>query len=177
MKKIIYYVATSLDGYIAGRNHDISGFVGDGNGVEKYLNDLREYGTVIMGRITYEFGYQYGLTPGQPAYPHMDHYIFSESLSFDTKAANVHVKKPTLTEVDLIKESAKTNIYLCGGGTFAGWLLEHERIDQLILKINPLVLGDGIKIFGNSQVGCNLQLTSSKQYDRGLMINTYNIEY
>lgn len=71
MNKIIYYVATSLDGFIAGMNDDISDFVFDGDGVKKYQSDLQEFDTVIMGRKTYEFGYNYGLEPGQPAYPNM----------------------------------------------------------------------------------------------------------
>ena len=71
MKKIIYYIASSLEGFITGRNEDISHFIYTGKGVEKYQNDLADFKTVIMGRKTYEFGYKYGLEPGQPAYPHM----------------------------------------------------------------------------------------------------------
>ncbi len=67
MPKIVYYVASSIDGFIAGVNDDISGFVPGGSGVEKYLSDLKSFKTVIMGRRTYEFGYQFGLEPGQPA--------------------------------------------------------------------------------------------------------------
>ena len=48
MKKIVYYVATSLDGYIAGEHEDISMFVAGGDGVDKYLADLANYATVIM---------------------------------------------------------------------------------------------------------------------------------
>ena len=59
MRKIIYYVAMSLDGFISGVNGDISGFVRDGNGVAKYLADLAEFDTVIMGKNTYEFGYRF----------------------------------------------------------------------------------------------------------------------
>lgn len=81
MPKIVYYVAISLDGYIAGEGDDVSMFIPGGNGVEQYQKDLLDFSTVIMGRRTYEFGYQYGLQPGQPAYPHMEHYIFSDSLS------------------------------------------------------------------------------------------------
>ena len=78
MKKIIYYVAVSLDGFISGPNEDISKFASHGAGVDKYLEDLKEFKTVIMGRKTYEFGYKFGLVPGQPAYGHMEHFIFSE---------------------------------------------------------------------------------------------------
>ncbi|MEQ9300481.1 MAG: hypothetical protein RIF33_18045 [Cyclobacteriaceae bacterium] len=63
MRSITYYVATSLDGYICGPDEDISGFVHKGSGVAEYLTDLKEFDTVIMGRKTYEFGYQYGLDP------------------------------------------------------------------------------------------------------------------
>ncbi|MEJ2066019.1 MAG: hypothetical protein P8X74_22535, partial [Reinekea sp.] len=69
MRKIVYYVASSIDGYISGLNDDVSGFIYEGDGVQKYLNDLGSYDTVIMGKNTYEFGYKHGLKPGQPAYP------------------------------------------------------------------------------------------------------------
>lgn len=64
MRKITYYVAISLDGFIAGPDGDISGFVQQGEGVNQYLQDLQAFDTVIMGRKTYEFGYAYGLQPG-----------------------------------------------------------------------------------------------------------------
>ena len=86
MPKIIYYVASSLDGFIAGPEDDISDFAAGGSGVDQYLSDLQNFKTVIMGRRTYEFGYQYGLKPGQPAYPHMEHFIFSSSLQLANMA-------------------------------------------------------------------------------------------
>lgn len=54
MKKIIYYIATSMDGYVSGENNDVSAFLYQGKGVEKYLADLSGFKTVIMGRKTYE---------------------------------------------------------------------------------------------------------------------------
>ena len=80
MRRIIYYVATSIDGFISGPNGDIKGFehLQESSGIAKYLQDIQNFETVIMGRKTYEFGYNFGLKPGEPPYPHMDHYIFSK---------------------------------------------------------------------------------------------------
>lgn len=175
MAKIIYYVASSLDGYIAGPNDDISAFVPGGNGVDKYLADLQLFKTVIMGRRTYEFGYQYGLEPGQPAYPHMEHFIFSDSLNLESKSDSVHVENKSIERIKEIKLNSETDVYLCGGGVFAGWLLENGMIDQLKLKLNPIVLGDGVRLFGETKSSAKLQLKSSETYEKGLKILTYDI--
>lgn len=177
MRKIVYYVASSIDGYIAGLNEDISGFVGTGNGVEKYLSDLKNFDTVIMGKHTYEFGYKFGLQPGQPAYSHMLHYIFSDTLKLENAAPNVQVKKIYLQEIETIQNHPGADIYLCGGGQFAGWLLDNKKIDILKLKLNPLILGQGVKIFGDSKQTCKTELVNTEVYDNGLQIMTFNIRY
>ncbi|WP_299215753.1 dihydrofolate reductase family protein [uncultured Dokdonia sp.] len=175
MKKIIYYVATSLDGFISGPNNDVSNFVGEGNGVEKYLSDLKQFSTVMMGRKTYEFGYLYGLTPGQPAYPHMEHYIFSDSLHLENAHDLLHIETLNIERIQEIKEQSPTDVYLCGGGEFAGWLLDHGQIDILKLKINPIILGGGVKLFGDSKTNVNMNLQESQVYDNGLQIVTYEL--
>jgi len=174
MQKIIYYVASSLDGLIAGENDDISKFVLKGKGVEKYQADLQNFKTVIMGRRTYEFGYLFGLKPGQPAYPNMEHHIFSETLKFDNAAGSVHIEPKSIERVIEIKENSKTDIYLCGGGDFAGWLLDNGLVDQLKLKLNPIILGNGIRLFGNSKTSTKWDLIEKESFDNGLQILTYN---
>lgn len=174
MRKIIYYVATSLDGYIAGPNEDISQFVPSGNGVDKYLQDLLDFDTVIMGRKTYEFGYKFGLVPGQPAYAHMEHYLFSNTLKFEQQHEKIHIEKLDLERIEELKNTVGTDIYLCGGGVFAGWLLDNGKIDVLKLKINPILLGDGVKLFGDSKTKANLSLRTTAEYDNGLQIVTYD---
>ncbi len=173
MQKIIYYVASSLDGFIAAKNDDISQFILQGKGVEKYQSDLKMFNTVIMGRRTYEFGFQFGLKPGQPAYPDMEHYIFSNSLTINNLADSVHIERRSIDRVKEIKESAQTDIYLCGGGQFAGWLLDHGLIDQLKLKLNPTILGEGIRLFGNSKSSEQWKLIQNEAFEDGLQILTY----
>ena len=177
MRKVIYYVAVSVDGYIAGPNDDISGFALQGAGVEKYQQDLLQFDTVIMGRRTYEFGYQYGLPPGQPAYPHMDHYLFSNTLAFEKPHEKVHVVPLNLSQITTLKEQDGSDIYLCGGGAFAGWLLDQRQIDVLKIKLNPVILGEGTRLFGASSGGYQLALTEHETFDEGLQILTYDITF
>jgi len=150
--------------------------VGDGNGVAKYLADLADYDTVIMGKNTYEFGYRFGLQPGKPAYPHMTHYIFSNSLSFYNPDPKVLVRPIRIEEIEKIKKQNGADIYLCGGGQFAGWLLDNKQIDILKIKLNPLLLGKGVRIFGNARSDFKLELIGTDRYDKGLQIMTYKLK-
>lgn len=175
MKKIIYYVASSIDGFIAGENDDISKFILQGEGVEKYQSDLLNFKTVIMGRKTYEFGYKYGLPPGQPAYPNMEHYIFSNNMTLNNLSDSVHIEKLDIEKIKELKENSATDIYLCGGGQFAGWLLENNLIDELKLKLNPIVLGKGVRIFGETEYFVNLKLTDKESFKDGLQILSYEL--
>ncbi len=175
MNKLVYYVATSLDGFISGLNGDISKFLPHGEAVEKYQADLLNYKTVIMGRKTYEFGFQFGLEPGQPAYPHMEHYIFSETLQIEELAKTVHIERMSIERIKEIVVSSSTDVYLCGGGEFAGWLLDNGLIDQLKLKLNPIVLGEGVRLFGNSKTSLVGNLIEKESFDSGLQFLTYDL--
>ncbi|NMM47652.1 dihydrofolate reductase family protein [Marinigracilibium pacificum] len=174
MPRIIYYVASSIDGFIAGTNDDISDFAMSGKGVEKYLADLQNFNTVIMGRRTYEFGYQYGLEPGKPAYPHMQHHIFSDSMKIENLSDTVHIEPKSIERVKEIRDASDTDVYLCGGGEFAGWLLDNGLIDQLKIKLNPIIIGDGVRLFGGSAKKAKWDLVDNEIFDDGLKILTYN---
>lgn len=171
----MYYVAASLDGYISGPANDISLFKTEGSGVDQYLQDLQEFDTVIMGRKTYEFGYDYGLKPGQPAYPHMDHYIFTHSLQLENRHKKVQLAQPTLEKIDTLKRGNGSDIYLCGGGIFAGWLLDNGLIDVLKIKLNPIILGAGVRLLGASITQYTLHLRERQLYDHGLQFLTYDL--
>ena len=175
MKKIIYYVATSIDGFIAGINDDVSLFYHEGEGVQDYFNDIKTYKTVLMGRKTYEIGYNYGLEPGQPAYAHMENFVFSDHMKLDTKSPLLHLEKMNIDKIKQIKKESPTDIYLCGGGKFAQWLLDHNCIDQIKLKINPIILGNGTKLFGELVNGKKLNLIDHKVYEDGMIISTYDL--
>jgi dihydrofolate reductase len=91
-------------------------------------------------------------------------------------AETVRIEKLSIDRVQEIKQSAQTDIYLCGGGQFAGWLLDNGLIDQLKLKLNPMILGSGIRLFGNSTTKAKLNLKETESFDEGLNILTYDVE-
>ena len=179
MRKLVYHVATTLDNYIAHEDGSIGGFsaFAEGDHVTDYLESLKGYDTVVMGKATYEFGYQYGLQPGQPAYPHMKHYIFSKTLKFEVPP-DPKVKVVDKNELEVIqqlKNEDGTDIYLCGGGIFAGFLAEHGQIDELRIKLYPIILGRGIRLFGKSECKMDLALIDSKVYQTGAMLIRYRV--
>lgn len=177
MSKLIYHVATTLDHYIAHENHSIDGFLPEGDHITDYVASLQNYDTVIMGKSTYEFGYQYGIQPGQPAYPNMKHYIFSKTLHFDNPHEQVEVvNADTVAFVQQLKAQEGTDIYLCGGGNFAGFLLEQELIDVLKIKLNPVLFGKGIPLFGSSSKKVALKLLDTKAYDSGVLLLSYQLK-
>ncbi len=175
MRQIVYDIAVSIDGYIAGPEHTIEGFLQDGEHVRDYFDRLKSYDTVIMGRNTYEFGYKYGLKPGERAYPHMRHYLFSRSLPFGTNDQVTVVRDGWLEQITDLKSEPGSEIYLCGGGQFAGLLLENRLIDKLILKVNPIVLGSGIRLFEAEHKPQKWRLVNEKAFDYGARVVTYEL--
>ena len=134
-----------------------------------------------MGKNTYEVGYKYGMKPGDPAYadfnPDMKNYVFSRSANFESNARVQLVRQDEIAFIKNLKMEAGKDIWLCGGGALAGTLLEHELIDELLVKLNPVVFGSGIPLFGESKKGFNLSLLSSKMYESGVILLRYEINY
>lgn len=177
MRTVVYHVAASLDNFICHLDGSIDGFTPEGDHVSEYLESLKKYDTVIMGRATYEFGYRFGLKPGDLPYPHMRHYVFSKSLQFNAPSEIQLVRENELEIVRQLKAEAGTPIYLCGGGTLAGFLLRHQLIDELIVKLNPVILGAGISMFEGKQAPLSLHLLETKTYSSGVSLLHYRVVY
>tara|TARA_B100001778_G_scaffold325481_1_gene321032 strand:+ start:227 stop:775 length:549 start_codon:yes stop_codon:yes gene_type:complete len=180
VKEIVYHVATSLDGFIAHSDGSIDGFAMDGPHLPDYLNALKNYAVAIMGRKTYEFGYSYGLQPGQNPYPNMETYVFSSSLQMPEDGLDgppeIHtVREDFIPRILELKKSAKGPIYLCGGGQFAGLLMQEALVDRLILKLNPVTFGSGLPLWGTESGTINhWKVMHQKVYENGVMLLEYS---
>lgn len=182
MGELIYHVAVSLDHFIADQaliDGDIerSLFLFDGDHVPDFLEDIKDYDAVLMGRKTYEFGFLLGAKPGEPGYKGIKHYIFSKSLQFDSNEEVELIKEDAVPFIQKLKQQEKGRIWLCGGGELAGALLKHQLLDQLVLKVNPIIVGKGTPLFGNEESRANLKLLNVKQYSNGVIKSAYKFIY
>jgi dihydrofolate reductase len=175
MQPIVYDVAVSLDGFICGNNEDVSRFPHEGPIVDAYRKRLESYAVCLMGRRTYEFGYRFGLPAGANPYPGMLSYVLSSSLELPDDADVQLVRSDTEALLRRLKGEADGPIYLCGGGTLAASLLELKLIDRLRLKRAPILLGQGVRLFGANDRAIDLRQLDMVAYPDGTVFHEFEI--
>ncbi|QEO16132.1 dihydrofolate reductase [Agromyces intestinalis] len=160
MRELVYYVAVSLDGFIAGPNGEFDAFPIEGDhmdainerfadaiptdlaaaiGVEQ---DGSRFDTVLMGWNTYAVGLPMGVTS---PYRHLRQLVFSRSHEAEGEGIEITADDP-VDVVRRLKAEPGASIWLCGGGALAATLA--DEIDRLVLKRSPVLFGAGIPLFG-----------------------------
>ncbi len=173
IRKVRYLVAASLDGRIALSDGSFDFFEVVGNEhVADYLESLKEFDTVLMGRKTYEVALKVGV---KDPYPNLVSYVFSRSLAMDIDDRVKIVRDDPAIIVRKLKQQAGKDIYLCGGAQLATTLLAANLIDEVVVKLNPLLVGAGISLFDSLVAPTPLELTSSKTYGNGVVLLTYRV--
>jgi dihydrofolate reductase len=190
MRELTYYIATSLDGFIAHGDGSHAGFSEDPAYLQALFSQFPEtvpshfraalgieapnqhFDTVLMGRKTYEVGLKEGVTS---PYSHLRQYVVSRSLSESPDAAVTLVSTDAIATVQALKVETGQGIWLCGGGTLATALLTAGLIDLLLIKINPFVMGSGIPLFAAPISTCRLQLSQQQRYPSGVMLMDYGV--
>src|SRR5919202_6021786 len=121
MRKLKYHVATTADGFIAREDGSFDCFPMEGEHVADYLESLRSYDAVLMGRRTYEVGLRLGVTD---PYTHMKSFVFSRTMS-ESPDERVEVVADNAAEVVReLKGEEGRDIYLCGGAALATGLFK-----------------------------------------------------
>ena len=190
MRKLTYYVACTIDRYIARRDGSFDFFLSEGEHladliasfpetIPAHLRDLlgvrdenKSFDTVLMGRRTYEVGIPLGVTN---PYPQMRQYVFSRSLPTPPADEIRLVSGDPVACVRDLKQEEGKGIWLCGGGELAATL--YPEIDELILKVNPVVLGSGIPLFAGEVAAAPAELASCRIYENGFMMLRYRLQH
>ena len=130
------------------------------------------FDTVLMGRKTYEVGLKDGVTS---PYSHMKQYLFSQSMQQSPDENVELISENAIAFIKALKRESGKGIWLCGGGNLATTLFANHLIDQLILKVNPFVMGAGIPLFSGMIPQTALELTDRKIYDNGVLLLYYQV--
>lgn len=173
MRKLKYYVACTLDGFIAEADGSFEKFPWDETMVADFFESLKAFDVVLMGRKTYEVGLNAGKTN---PYPTLKSYVFSRTMPVSPDKQVELVAENAVERVKKLKQETGQDIWLCGGAELATQLFAARLIDELILKLNPVLFGDGISLFSRVVDSTPLKLIESKQYDSGIMVLRYEIQ-
>ncbi|SDS68031.1 dihydrofolate reductase family protein [Microlunatus soli] len=188
MRKLIYYVGASLDGYIAGPGGEFGFFplspdmatwiterypetipthLRRDAGVEGRSNST--FDTLVMGRGTYEPALT---VPTTSPYAHLRQYVVSSTLSIDDDTVTVVPDDPIGLVRRLKAEESDKHIWLCGGGRLAGSLM--AEIDELIIKSYPVLSGGGIALVDGPFDPTLFTPTRRETFDNGAVVSWFS---
>ena len=167
MRKLILFVATSLDNYIAKKDGGVDWLFTDNDyGFTEFFNGV---GTTLMGYKTYQKVLSFGDFP----YKEKKNYVFTRDKQ-DKKGDYVDfVSEDIPSFVENLKKQEGKPIWLIGGGEIASFLLNKQLVDELVLAVHPIILGEGIPLFKNIENPLKLKLLGAKSYPSGLV----NLKY
>ncbi len=167
MRKVVFFVAASLDGYIARNNGSIDWLFSDQD--YGYSEFYQTIDTALMGRTTYEVSIGFGEYP----FPGLETFVFSRT------KAGTRDENATFTDADsgeLIQELRNRpgkNIWLVGGAGLSQSFLELGLIDEFVISIHPITLGSGIPLFTTHRRETKLTLKNKRAFSSGLIQLTY----
>jgi dihydrofolate reductase len=166
-RKLIVYISTSLDGFIAKPNDDLSFLSivehdGEDYGYNEFVNSVD---TVLVGRKTFDW-----VMTQVPEFPHADKLTFVITRTKRASIGNTHFYTGSIPElVQSLKNESGKNIFCDGGAEIVNELLKENLIDELIISIVPILVGNGTRLFNDTRPELNLKLISSQQFEKGLV--------
>ncbi|MEJ8844981.1 dihydrofolate reductase family protein [Lacibacter sp. H375] len=166
-RKVVVYIAASVDGYIAAPDGDLS-FLSK---VEKEGEDygygifIATVDTVVLGKNTYDKV----LSMGYP-FPHADKEAYNITRTERATEGTINFYTGDVVDlVGMLKEQNGKTIFIDGGAYVVNRLLQHGLVDELYLSYIPVLLGGGIALFKRGNPLQNLELQTVKTFDTGLV--------
>lgn len=166
-RKLILYIAASLDGYIAKPDGDI-GWLSSVEAPPEdygYADFVKTVDTIIIGRKTYEKVLSFGVP-----WPHKGRKCYVISGTKTGKDENVEFFNGDIADlVAVIRRTQGLNIYCDGGAEVVNELVQRDLIDRYVISIIPVLLGDGIALFKPGRPEQKLALVHSTAFPSGLV--------
>jgi dihydrofolate reductase len=161
--QIDLYAAISLDGYIA-RPDKTTDWTKD---AEQFETLCREYQGIVMGRETYdEFE--------GPAFEGIENLVLTHNPEEYSDRQGVHFVSTPAQAIELAREFSFDKLLVIGGAQTYASFVEHNVPFGLKLDIHPIFLGEGLKLFGESNQKLQLEIRDAEQQD-GYLHVTYTV--
>jgi len=169
MRRVVYSVAASLDGYIArpGGGYD---WIPEDPGMD-WDAFMSRFDTVLMGRGTYEMAAAQG---SGATLPGLRTYVFSTTLEGEDHP-DVTVVEDAVDTVERLRSGAGKDIWLMGGGVLFGFLLAAGLVDGVEVGIVPILLGDGIPLLPPGDASARLELRETRTFQSGIVLLEFDV--
>ena len=185
MAKLLLFMHTSLDGFVAGPNGEMNWIHVDDEIFDHVGNRISESDTALYGRVTYEMMESYWPTAAdQPDaskhdiehsawYARVRKIVLSRTMKGAEIKNTIIISENAAEEVRKIKETTEKDILIFGSPTAAHSLMAENVIDGYWLFINPILIGNGIPLFQNIRDKTDLVLQEAKVFSSGVVAVYY----
>jgi dihydrofolate reductase len=172
MRRVLYRVAASLDGFIAGPNGEIDWIVPDPT--VDFASLYESVDTVLLGRRTYELTLQ----PGAPPWPAgWRIYVCSRTLDAAQHPGVTVVSENVDTTVAALRAEPGRDIWLFGGGSLFASLLAADLVDDIEVALMPVLLGGGTPLVSSGAPRTRLTLARSNASPSGIVNLHYEVQH
>jgi dihydrofolate reductase len=185
MRKVIFQINISLDGFTSGPNGELDWAIVDQEQWKDLFGMYDRLDTVLLGRLNYEGFHGYWPAVANDPSASVTDRAFSRWMDAAPKVVFSHTLKHTdwknsrLAEGDVASEIARLkqqqgkDMLVMNSTTLAHSLLEHDLIDEFWLAVNPVVIGNGVPLFQDPQPQLTLKLLEAKSYTNGPIFLRY----
>lgn len=173
MRKVILYIAMSLDGYIADRKGNVDWLAGQddaGEQIDTYGAFINEVDTVVMGWNTYR-QITTELSPEEWPYQGLTTYVITHRRQ--PSSADIRfVQEEPCSLVRRLREEQGRAIWICGGSRIIQPLVREDLLDVYHISVIPTILGAGLPLFAEISQKIKLKLRSTQVYN-GIVESVY----
>jgi dihydrofolate reductase len=167
LRKVVLFIATSLDAYIARPAGEIDWLFQDQDyGYGKFYDGVE---FIVMGRKTYETALAFEEWP----HPGKQTFVFTRTGAAKGRPDVSFVGGDVSSLVSRLRPGDGGHIWLVGGSELIRAFLEADLLDELVVSIHPVLLGSGIPLVQGASLSRNFQLTSVQRYETGLVQLAY----
>lgn len=178
-RKIILDLATTLDGFIEGKNGETDWCIMDAE--MRFTDFLHQIDTILYGRKSYDMWGEFN-PPTNAAVDEKemwrlvhskDKYVFSKTEN-RTDSKTRYINNNVAEEVNKLKNQPGKDIWLYGGASLITTFIELELVDEFRLSVHPVVLGEGKALFTDIKKRLDLHLIETKTFSSGVVQLIYH---